>query len=157
IRRNVEEEDLLEEFLVEQAYELNLPLVATNEVCFLNADMHEAHDVFLCIAAGRYLVEEDRPRTNTNGYLKSHAQMTELFADLPEEIANTTAIAQRISYMPQGHHPLLPKFMNDGEDEGEELRRQATAGLEMHLQKLPRDAHEQYRQRLDYEIGVIEN
>ncbi len=155
IRRGVPQEEALEEFLLDLAHECNLPIVATNEVCFLDASMHEAHDILLCIAGGRYVLEDERPRSCSENYLKGTMAMTKLFADLPEAIANTTEIARRISFMPEGRAPELPRFTDQSIDETEELRRQSEEGLARHLQKIPPQEHPAYYARLRYEIEVI--
>ena len=79
----------------------SLPLVATNDVHFGRAEMYEAHDVLLCIADGTFIHTEDRRRLTPEHRFKSAEEMAELFADLPEAIANTVEIAQPLRLPPE--------------------------------------------------------
>src|SRR5690606_8723768 len=81
---------------VELAAAHGVPVVATNEVCFLERSEFEAHETRVCIAQGVTLDDPARPRNySEEQYLKSAAEMERLFADLPEAIANTLEIAKR--------------------------------------------------------------
>jgi DNA polymerase-3 subunit alpha len=141
--------------LVEMAYAMDLPLVATNDVYFPKASMFEAHDAMLCIAEGAYVDQADaRRRVTPQHYFKSAEEMAALFADLPEALENTVEIARRCSYRAERRDPILPRF---AEDEVEELRRQARAGLAARLAVVPPSApREVYDARLDFELGIIE-
>ncbi|MFB2532440.1 DNA polymerase III subunit alpha [Paracoccus sp. p3-h83] len=148
-------ERLTEPGLVEIAYALNLPLVATNDVHFPKPDMYEAHDALLCIRDGAY-VDQSAPRRQLTPqhYLKSPAEMAALFADLPEAVENTVEIARRCAFAVPKHAPILPRF---AENEVEELRRQAREGLAARLAVIPHAAPvEDYEKRLAFEIGIIE-
>ena len=80
--------------------------------------------------------------------------MATLFADLPEALENTVEIAQRCAFMAYRRDPILPKF---AEDEVQELRRQAKAGLENRLAVIPRATSvEEYEKRLEFELAIIE-
>ncbi len=144
-----------EPWLVDTAYELGLPLVATNDVYFPKAEMYEAHDALICIAEGAYVdQQEPRRRLTPQHYFKSEAEMCALFADLPEAVENTVEIARRCAYMASKRKPILPRF---ADDEVEELRRQAWEGLERRLAVIPLAAsREEYEDRLRFELGIIE-
>ena len=117
------------------AYNSNIPLVATNDAYFIEADMYEAHDALLCIAAGTYVAELERRRLTPEHRLKSAAEMCALFADLPEAIENTVHIARRSAYAPSGHDPILPKFTAEGgASEGDYLKSQSEKGLKRRLE-----------------------
>ena len=147
-------EDEIEEQLVDFAYAMELPLVATNQAYFASADDYRAHDALICIAEGRYLNEEDRRRLTPEHRLKSAEEMCALFADLPEALENTVEIAQRCAFRPTEHAPILPAFSKD--DELAELSRQAQEGLTARLQQVEAAAGEQaYRDRLEFELKVI--
>ncbi len=96
--------------------------------------MHEAHDVLLCIADSSYVEAGDRQRSNPQHWLKSADDWHQLFADLPEAIANTVVIAQRCAMMAPSRKPILPRLSEGGEDEA--LQAQAAAGLEKRLDVL---------------------
>ena len=83
----------IEARLVEAAYKLDVPLVATNQAYFASEDDYRAHDALICIAEGRYLNEADRRRLTPDHRLKSAEEMCALFADLPEALDNTVEIA----------------------------------------------------------------
>ena len=146
--------------LVELAYALDLPLVATNDVHFAAEDDYEAHDALLCIASSRRVEEEDRPRLTPDHRFKTAEEMRALFADLPEAADNTLTVARRCAFMPTESAPILPAY-GAGGDEAGELRRLARDGLEARLAEhvFPRGAGEDgakaYRDRLEYELDVI--
>ena len=165
-RHGLEIEDRVEPELVDLAYKHDLPLVATNEVFFADASLYEAHDALLCIADGAHVSRTDRRRLTPEHRFKSAAEMRELFADLPEAVDNTLTVARRCAYKAPVRKPILPKFDTGGErDEAEELRTRAAAGLarrlEQHVYAADMDAADReaaaapYRERLDYELGVI--
>ncbi|HYD32382.1 MAG TPA: DNA polymerase III subunit alpha, partial [Azospirillaceae bacterium] len=160
-------EDRIEPELIDLAYEHDLPLVATNDCYFSDADMYEAHDALLCIAEGVQLSDPNRRRLTPEHCFKSAAEMREMFADVPEAVDNTLVIARRCSFLLKPIKPILPPFpCEGGRDEAEELRAQARAGLEMRLEKTvltPEMSAEEkevkrkeYVDRLEFELDVIE-
>jgi len=155
-RHGLAVERQIEGRLIELAYASGLPLLAVNEVFFADESMYEAHDALLCIAEGALLSEEKRRRVTPEHRFKSADEMRRLFADLPEAADNTLVVARRCAYMPLKRKPILPPFTSaDGLPEPEELRRQAVAGLARRMQGRSEAEREIYRQRLDYELGVI--
>ncbi len=166
-RHDLAAEKLAEPHLVDLAYELGIPLVATNECYFAKADDYEAHDALICIAEGRYVTEDNRRRLTPDHYFKSAAAMETLFADLPEALASTIEIAKRCAYKPKGRKPILPSFVQTragaSEDErvqaeAAELKRQAEEGLNARLAGgdiAPGFTREDYDKRLAYEVDVI--
>ncbi len=141
--------------LIEMAYDLGLPLVATNDVYFPKSDMFEAHDALICIAEGAYVDQQQpRRRLTPQHYFKTEAEMATLFADLPEALENTVEIARRCAFATYKRAPILPKF---ADDEVNELRRQANAGLQTRLAIIPHAVTQaEYQARLDFELGIIE-
>ncbi len=141
--------------MVGLAYDLGLPLVATNDVYFPKAEMYLAHDAMICIAEGAY-VDQSAPRRRLTAqhYFKSEAEMATLFADLPEALENTVEIARRCAFATYKRKPILPKFAND---EVQELRRQANEGLQARLSVIPHSVtRQEYQARLDFELTIIE-
>ena len=165
-RHGLAAEQRAEPILLEAALATGLPLVATNDCRFDSREMVTPHDVLVCIGNGRKLAEEDRPRFTAEHYFKTSAEMTELFADLPEATRNSAVIAQRCSFMAETRQPILPPFASDaGLGEDGELKRQAEEGLEDRLQRhvftaemdeaARQAAATPYRERLEFELGVI--
>ncbi|MDX2233770.1 MAG: DNA polymerase III subunit alpha [Hyphomonadaceae bacterium] len=147
----------VEEALVDLAYAMGLPLVATNDVRFKSRNDHAAHDALSCIAASSYLGETDRPRISAEHYFKSEDEMRALFSDLPEALGSTVEIARRTAFLVRTRKPMLPTFNND---EKAELAAQAEAGLNARLKALGPErmaaSEAAYRERLAFEIGVIQ-
>ncbi len=135
-RHGRKNENEFEDFMVNQALEKNIPLVATNDVHFLSQNQFDAYDVLSCIRDGRYIYEKDRPRLNNQYYLKSEAEMIELFSDIPEAINNTVKIAQKCSFLLKENEPMLPAF---SANDNEEFIKQAREGLELRLNKMGYD------------------
>ncbi len=157
----------IEAATVDLAYRHELPLVATNEAFFPARDGYEAHDALIAIAEGAVIAADERRRLTPDNHLKSQAEMAALFADLPEAIDNTVEIARRCSYYPTKRKPILPRFTKVGtadpeeaeKAEAAELRRFAGEGLAMRFATqglTPGYTEEDYRKRLEYELGVIE-
>ena len=101
-RHGLKSEHDVEPQLLQLAYGKHIPIVATNEAYFASPDDYEAHDALLCIAGGRYVVEDDRRRVTREHDFKSADAMAEVFADLPEALDNTIEIAKRCAFRPQG-------------------------------------------------------
>jgi DNA polymerase-3 subunit alpha len=152
VRRGDPVEEASEHALVELAYERGLPLVATNPAAYADLSFHAAHDAMLCIANSAYVDSADRPTSSPEAWLKDAAAIGELFADLPEAIANTAVIAQRCYFSAPKRKPILPR-LSDSEDEM--LRRDAHAGLMQRLAGRSEDEQKQYVERLDFELDVI--
>lgn len=159
-RYGAEQELVVEPELLDNAYELNLPIVATNECFFSKEEDYEAHDALLCVAAGQTIIEDDRRRLTPKNYFRSPYDMCKAFEDLPEAIENTIEIAKRCHYRPLKRNPILPRFGGeDDKGEANELRRQAFAGLEHRLEQVelaPGLSKEDYEKRLNYELDIIE-
>jgi len=180
-RRGDAIEEAAEARLIDLAYALDLPLVATNPACYAEPDFHAAHDAMLCIAGSTYVENSDRKTSSPEAWLKPFGEMETLFADLPEAIANTAVIAQRCAVAAPKRKPILPRL---SDDEDETLRREAHAGLEERIAFLAKqkpfvssevetrsapderpstslgtngkgDGFDHYRDRLDFEIDVI--
>jgi DNA polymerase-3 subunit alpha len=164
-RHGLPAERTAEPALIDLAYANGIPLVATNEPFFATREDYEAHDALLCIAEGKLIADGERRQLTTEHRFKSRAEMTALFADLPEALAATVEIAERCAFRPRTKAPILPRFTAErGDDaagegqEAEELRRAARSGLAARLKRHgPAHAHteDDYHERLEYELGVI--
>jgi DNA polymerase-3 subunit alpha len=147
-----------EEALIDLAYARDLPLVATNPANFAEPHEYRAHDAMLCIAHSTQIEAEDRPRSNREAFVKSASMMEELFADLPEGLANTLVIAQRCALAPPYRKPILPSLAGDLAGEARMLAEDSRAGLEARLAAYPDLTEEErraYFDRLEFEIDVI--
>lgn len=166
-RIGLEKEAKTENDFIDLAYKHDIPLVATNEAFFFDADMYEAHDALVCIARGEYVANDNREKYSPNQRLKTAAEMVVLFADLPEAVANTINIAKRCNYVLQYVDPLLPIFeCPEGKTQNEYLREEAYKGLahkmetqvyfEGMTEEEKKELDERYYARLEYELSVIE-
>jgi DNA polymerase-3 subunit alpha len=165
-RHHTAEENQIEDAAIDIAYAENIPLVATNDCYFPSADFYQAHDALMCIAEGRYVSEEDRRKVTPHHFLKSPEDMMELFADIPEAIANTIVIAKRCHFYLQVVKPILPPFVTEGGlPEPEELKRQAEIGLQWRLENYVfatddtadkrAEIAKTYQDRLAFELNTI--
>jgi len=151
-RRGEPIEEAAEAALIELAYERHLPLVASNPAAYADPSFHAAHDAMLCIASSAYVESADRASSSADAWLKDGAAMAELFADVPEALANTAVIARRCAVAAPKRRPILPRL---GENEDEQLFADAKAGLERRLSDRPEEEKGRYRERLDYELEII--
>jgi len=161
-RRDNAVEGAAEAGLIDLAYAMGLPLVATNPSCFAEADFGAAHDAMLCIASSSYLETADRVRSCKHAWMKPAAVMRELFADLPEAVDNSLVVAQRCAVTAPGRKPILPSLAGDREGEARMLRDDGRAGLEARLDRIEQlggagegDWRAEYRERLEFEMDVI--
>jgi DNA polymerase III subunit alpha len=177
-RHGLAAQTAIEGHLLDLAYGLGLPIVATNEPFFAEPDDYGAHDALLAIAEGRLVADESRRRLTVEHGFKSRARMMELFKDLPEALANSVEIARRCRFRPRTRKPILPRFARgpgamggedsasghgsvsgEGADEAALLRAMAQEGLTRRLARhgtAPGLAEQDYRDRLDFELSVIE-
>ena len=146
------------------AAQASLPVVATNPVMFLRRAEFDAHEVRVCIQDGRVMTDNRRPRRHTaQQYFRPASEMEDLFADVPEALANTVEIARRCNYQIEFGRYHLPKFEAAGaaahEDIGALLREQSSAGLEPRLAAMPEAQRAEqtsaYHARLALELDVI--
>ena len=144
------------------AARLELPVVATNDVCFLHEDDFEAHETRVCIHEGRMLDDPRRERRYApSQYLKSAAEMAELFSDLPEALANTVEVARRCTVELALGEYFLPNYpVPEGTSLEQYLEQRARHGLAERLERLEAlgersQSVDEYQARLDYELGII--
>ena len=144
--------------LIDMAYARDLPLVASNPAFYAEPGFYPAHDAMLCIAAATHVDAPDRPRSSPQAWVKSQPMMAEMFADLPEALANTLVVARRCAYAPPKRKPLLPSLAGDVEGEAAMMADMAREGLEARLApygELPAEERQAYFDRLDFEVGII--
>jgi DNA polymerase-3 subunit alpha len=163
IRTGREDEERYIRAAVNLAAEMQLPVVATNDVRFLKAEEFYAHEAKVCIHDGRQLDDPRRPRLySEHQYLRTPDEMASLFADIPEAIENTVEIAKRCNLqLTLGEH-YLPDFpVPEGMTIEEFFAEESFKGLELRLQVLfPEQAEREskraeYEERLQIELDVI--
>ena len=164
-RHNDDGESLFEKFLLNISEKLELPLIATNEVFYLNKDMHEAHDAYLCIGEKTYVNVKDRKKYSNQHYLKSSEEMYELFKDLPDALTNNENFPLRISYRPKNSSPILPNIQTTKNKNVDELLiNESQSGLkeklkeyvfEQNKENKNKEVEKLYYERLNHEIKII--
>ncbi|MDU8924587.1 DNA polymerase III subunit alpha [Pasteurellaceae bacterium LIM206] len=156
------EEKLYNQSALELARRHQLPVVAVNDVMFLNKEDFEAHEIRVAIHDGYTLDDPKRPKLYTEQqYFRSEEEMCRLFADVPTALENTVLIAQRCNVTIQLGKYFLPRFPTGRLSTEEYLVQKARQGLEERLKVLFPDEkvrcqkREIYDQRLETELGVI--
>ncbi|MDR2268567.1 MAG: DNA polymerase III subunit alpha [Rickettsiales bacterium] len=138
------------------ARDKNIPIVATNDVCFAGPENYEATDALHCILGQTKIISDNRPRANVEQYFKSPDEMAELFSDLPEAIENTAVIARRCAFMVNVREkPLLPKFADNFDEECQILRAETMAGLEKRIEENKITDSKKYFDQADFELETI--
>ncbi|AUI81646.1 MULTISPECIES: DNA polymerase III subunit alpha [Alteromonas] len=155
------EEDYLH-LAVELAEQRGLPVVATNEVCFIDREGFDAHEIRVCIHDGYTLDDNRRPkRYSDQQYLRTAEEMVELFSDIPEAIENTVEIAKRCNVTVRLNEYFLPQFPTGGMTTEDFLVKVSEEGLEERLEFLFPDEEvrkakrPEYDDRLRIELEVI--
>ncbi len=168
IQRHGDQNELgFEKFNLSQSNDLEIPIIATNEVFYLNKDMHEAHDALICIGQKTYINERNRIKYSAEHYLKNDKEMSELFEDIPEALENNYNFPIRSSFRPIFSKPILPNIssLKDG-DANDILKKDSLNGLKEKFIKNfnlnedeinKNDKFLLYKDRLDHELDIIIN
>ncbi len=164
-RHGDQNEIAFEKFNLSKSSKLEIPIIATNEVFYINQDMHEAHDALICIKNKTYINEKNRLIYSDQHYLKNNVEMSELFADLPEALENNYNFSYRCSFRPLFSKPILPNISSEKEGNADEiLKKNSLEGLHEKFQKffkletndLPsNEKYLIYKDRLDHELNII--
>ena len=164
-RHNEAHEENLEIQLLALSEKFNIPILATHEVFYLDKDMYEAHDAYICVGQKTYVHDIKRLKYSDQHYLKSDSEMRELFLDLPDALENNRNLSLRCSYRPLIHKPMLPNFNTESLNVNDELKKQARSGLEIKLKDFillnisdsvqKKFTKEKYEDRLNYEVEMI--
>ncbi|GMQ45690.1 DNA polymerase III subunit alpha [Vibrio sp. 10N] len=162
IRTGRADEESYLHFAVDLAEELELPVVATNEVVFVDKELFDAHEIRVAIHDGYTLDDPRRPkRYSDQQYLRSEEEMCELFADIPEALQNSVEIAKRCNVTVRLGEYFLPAFPTEGMKETDFLVMKSREGLEERLEFLFPDEQvrlerrPEYDERLQIELDVI--
>ncbi len=139
--------------LLRLAKDLNLPLVATNDLHYTNQEDHEAHDALLCVQVGSNIYDQNRFKFESQEYyLKSAQQMREIFKDIPEAANNTLLIAERAEVNFE-KRDLMPRFpVPEGESESGWLEKEVWRGMD---RRFPNGYSDRHKQQAAYELEVI--
>jgi len=146
--------------------QLGIPVVALNDVVFIEANEYDAHEARICIQEGTVLESQDRTSYHKEQYFKSSEQMITLFQDLPSAIENTVLIAKRCSFFLEFGDPALPSFPTpDAESEEKYIEIASKKGLQKRLDiKFSANQYsndekqtiiKEYNERLTVELNVI--
>ncbi|MDC3038311.1 DNA polymerase III subunit alpha [Candidatus Pelagibacter sp.] len=164
-RHNDQNEIGFEKFNLKKSLDLEIPIIATNEVFYLEKEMHEAHDALICIGNKTYVNEKNRLRFTDQHYLKTNSEMSELFADLPEALENNYNFPLRCSYRPLFSNPILPNISSDKDGNADEiLKKDSIEGLKVKFNKIfnlsdvdleNNNSYKEYKNRLNHELSII--
>ncbi len=164
-RHNDLNESSFEKFNLKKSSDLKIPIIATNEVYYLNKDMHEAHDALICIGNKTYVNEKNRLKLSDQHYFKNNSEMSELFFDLPEALENNYNFPLRCNFRPLFSNPILPNISKDkGGDADEILKKESLEGLKTKFEKVfninandieTEKNYLDYKKRLDHELSII--
>jgi DNA polymerase III subunit alpha len=164
-RHNEKDEKNFENYILNCSKPLNIPLIATQEVFYLNEDMYEAHDALTCIGEKNFIDDKSRFRYSNQHYVKKNEDLLKLYSDIPEALDNNYNFPLRFNFKPKKSKPILPSIANDQSNSPEEeLSRLAKAGLKnrinnfilkKNLNKTKEQITHLYEDRLSHEINII--
>ncbi len=164
-RHNDTNEKSFEQFNLKNSNDIKIPIIATNEVFYIEQDMYEAHDALICIGNKSYISDSNRPKYSNQHYLKSDKEMELLFSDIPEALQNNYNLVYKINYRPKFSRPILPNITsNNGLSPDEVLKEDSLKGLNEKFEKLFKVSDEklssnqlynEYKKRLFHEINII--
>lgn len=151
----IEECDLVNEKLVKLARKLGLPIVATNDIHYVDVEDAEAQEILLCVQTQRTIVEKNRPLSMASSpdfYMRSPAEMKGLFIQYPEAIENTARIASMCDLSLAVGKWILPEYPIVSEETPDEYLRKLVA---TRLSGRYPDVTKEIQDRIDYELGII--
>ncbi len=154
-----------ENYILQESKNLGIPLIASQEVFYLNKEMYEAHDALKCIGEKKFVEDANRFKYSNQHYFKKHEELLSLYADIPEALENNFNFHLRFNFKPKKSKPILPSIGSDQSNSPEqELSKQAQNGLQSRIdnfiaKKNPSKTKEQlndiYKDRLLHEINII--
>ncbi|NPA37960.1 MAG: DNA polymerase III subunit alpha [Chlorobi bacterium] len=143
--------------VLELAKELDVKVIATNDVHFLNEEDADAHDILICLNTGKDYDDDKRMRYTKQEWLKTPEEMFRLFGDIPEVLSNTMEIADKVEEFELNSKPIMPDFpLPEGFDnEGDYLRYLTLEGAKKRYgDPIPQEALERINFELDTIIGM---
>ena len=164
-RHGDKNEKEFEKFNLSKSLKLEIPIIATNEVYYIDQNMHEAHDALICIKNKTYINEKNRLRLTNQHYLKSASEMRDLFEDIPEALENNINFPLRCSFKPSSSKPILPNISTEKGGEADDiLRSESIKGLSQRFKEIfdikkneisSSQEYLKYKDRLDHELEII--
>ena len=115
-RHNEKHETDLEKKLLKLGSDLSIPLIATNEVFYLDPETFNAHDAYICVGEKTYVNEKNRLKYSNKHFFLKNDDFSNLFKDLPDALENNKNFKYRINFFPKKSKPLLPSFSENNED-----------------------------------------
>ncbi len=164
-RHDEKDEKNFENFILNQSRSLRIPLIATQEVYYLNKEMYDAHDALTCIGQKEFIDDKNRFKYSQEHYLKNHDELVNLYSDIPEALENNYNFHFRFNFKPKRSKPILPSIANENSNSPEdELTSQAEEGLKNRInnfiskknQSISKDEIKKiYQDMLKHEINII--
>ena len=164
-RHKENEETNFENFILNHSKLLNIPLIATQEVFYLNKEMFEAHDALKCIGEKNFIDDKNRFKLSDQHFIKKNDDIKKLYYDIPEALENNYNFHLRFNFKPKKSKPILPSVSHsESNTSEEELVKQAREGLEKRfknfiIKKNPSKSQDKlirkYKDRLHHEINII--
>ena len=164
-RHGDQNEVSFEKYNLSQSSKLEIPIIATNEVFYLNQDMFEAHDALTCIGTKTYVNEKNRIKYSDQHYFKSDEEMSKLFSDLPEALENNYNLPFKCNFKPEFSKPVLPNISSEKDGNADQLlTKESVEGLKNKFLKIFKINNEslltnkqfaRYKDRLDHELKII--
>lgn len=141
--------------LIRIARKYDIKIIATNDVHFVNEDDAEAHDRLICVSTNKFLTDEKRMRYTKQEWMKTQAEMNEIWKDIPEALTNTLEILKKVETYSIDHGPILPNFpLPDGFTDNDDYLRYLT--YEGAKRRWGEISPEQ-KERIDFELDTIKN
>ena len=137
IQRHMENDETnYENYILNNSDKFGVPLIATQEVFYIDKEMYEAHDALKCIGEKTFIDDKNRFKYSDEHYLKNHEDIAKLYSDIPEALENNYNFHLRFSFKPKNSKPILPSVESDADNSPEEqLSKLANNGLLKRLEK----------------------
>ncbi len=164
-RHDDENEKIFENFNLKLSKNIKIPLIASNEVYYLDKNMHEAHDALICIGSKTYLNDKNRKKFSNQHYFKTNDEMAKIFSDIPEALENNYNLPFRCNFRPIPSKPVLPNIgIEKGINANVFLKKESEEGLinkfinifNIEKKELETDdLYKKYKTRLSHELKII--
>ncbi len=166
IQRHGEDQEVnFEKYMLNISSKFEIPIIASQEVFYLEPNMAEAHDALICIGEKQFIDDKNRFRYNNQHFLKNNEEILKLYKDIPEALKNNYNFPLRFNFKPKKSQPILPSILNkENISPEDELMIQAKQGLENRLNnfilkknknKSINEIKKVYEDRLFHELNII--